>query len=634
MKHLIIGTAGHIDHGKTTLIQALTGRNTDRLKEEMKRGISIELGFTHFDLPGGIRAGIIDVPGHERFIRHMLAGVGGIDLVMLVIAADEGVMAQTKEHLDILQMLSIKQGIVVITKADLVDPEWLEMVKEDIKENLEGTFLESAPVMDVDSVSKRGINELIEKLAGYYDEMDARDEKAPFRMPVDRVFTITGFGTVVTGTLTEGSVKTEDTVQLFPGDQEVRIRNIQVHGETVKEAFAGQRVAINLSGVKKDHINRGDYLAKPKSMKPTMMVDGRLTLLKNAPRGLKQRDRVRIYHGASEILARLVILEQETIEQGESALVQFRLEETSVFKKGDRIVVRFYSPMETLGGATIIEPSPDKHKAMRQDIIDLLTAKESGGPEADLEQALQKNSPDFPNISSLSKTFGYEESDIQATINALQEQNLVYDIDGNHYIHRDYYESLVDHITTHLLNYHKSHPLRQGMAKEELKSRVFKNAQNRVADKLLDKLVGENIILITGSYVSMADFTVKPTPEQKEIAAMLENMYLESLYSPPKLEDAKATIKGKEKVIQQVVEMMMGDKLIRLQKDIVLHRKAYEGAKEKIREHFRNNETLSVAEFRDLLGTSRKFAVAILEYLDQERFTKRQDDNRVLTEKQ
>ncbi len=633
MKHLIIGTAGHIDHGKTTLIQALTGRNTDRLKEEMKRGISIELGFTHFDLPGGIRAGIVDVPGHERFIRHMLAGVGGMDLVMLVIAADEGVMAQTREHLDILQMLSIKKGIVVITKADLVDPEWLEMIKEDVSEALQGTFLEEAPILDVDSVSRRGISELVEKLAGYYHEIEARDEKAPFRMPIDRVFTITGFGTVVTGTLTEGNVKTEDTVQLYPGDQEVRIRNIQVHGETMPQAFAGQRVAINLSGVKRDQINRGDYLAKPKSMKPTMMVDGRLTLLKNAPRKLKQRDRVRIYHGASEILARLVILEQETIEPGESALVQFRLEEKAVFKKGDQIVVRFYSPMETLGGATIIEPVPDKHKAMRQDIIDMLTAKETGGPEADLEQALKKTSHDFPDVASLSRTFGYDEDVIRETINRLMEQNLVYTIDDRHFIHRDYYETLLDNITTHLLKYHKNNPLRQGMSKEEVKSRVFEKPKSRIAEQLLENMQKENILRLKGSFVSMADFSVKPTPEQKDIAAQLEALFMSSLYSPPKLDEAKAKVKGKEKVIQQVLEMMMGDVLVRLHQDLVLHRKAYDGAKEKIREHFANHETLSVAEFRDLLGTSRKYAVAILEYLDQEKFTLRQGDNRILIEK-
>lgn len=633
MKHLIIGTAGHIDHGKTTLIQALTGRNTDRLKEEMKRGISIELGFTHFDLPGGIRAGIVDVPGHERFIRHMLAGAGGIDLVMLVIAADEGVMAQTKEHLDILQMLSIKKGIVVITKSDLVDPEWLELVKEDVSNALQDTFLEEAPILAVDSVSRRGITELIEKLASYYQEIEARDEKAPFRMPIDRVFTITGFGTVVTGTLAEGNVRPEDRVQLYPGDQEVRIRNIQVHGETVSQAFAGQRVAINLSGVKRDLINRGDYLAKPKSMNPTMMVDGRLTLLKNIPRKVKQRDRVRIYHGASEILARLVILEQDTIEAGESALVQFRLEESTVFKKGDHIVVRFYSPMETLGGATIIEPVPDKHRAMRQDIIDMLTAKETGGPEADLEQALKKNSQEFPDLADLSRSFGYSEGEIQKIIHGLIEQNLVYPIDERYFIHQDYYDALLDDITTHLLKYHKNNPLRQGMPKEELKSRVFTKTQNRVADQVLENMQNEKILRLSTSIVSLADFTIKPTPEQKEVATQVETLFLSSPFTPPKLDEAKLKIKGKEKTIQQVLEAMMGDNLLRLQQDLILHRKAYEEAKEKIRQHFTTHDTLSVAEFRDLLGTSRKYAVAILEHLDQEKFTRRQGDNRILIEK-
>ncbi|SDY86959.1 selenocysteine-specific translation elongation factor [Tindallia californiensis] len=633
MKHLVIGTAGHIDHGKTTLIQALTGRNTDRLKEEMKRGISIELGFTHFDLPGGIRAGIIDVPGHERFIRHMLAGVGGVDLVMLVIAADEGVMAQTKEHLDILQMLSIKKGIVVLTKADIVEPEWLEMVKEDVRESLQETFLESAPIIAVDSVSKRGINELIEKLTDHYQEVDSRDEKAPFRMPIDRVFTITGFGTVVTGTLMEGSLNIEETVQLYPGEETLRIRNIQVHGETVKKAYAGQRVALNLSGIKKELIQRGDYLAKPGSLKSTMMVDGRLTLLKNAPRSLKQRDRVRIYHGASEILARIVILEKDVIEPGESTLVQFRLEENAVFKKGDNIIIRFYSPMETLGGAVIIEPSPEKHKSMQQDIIDKLMLKESGGIEADLEQALQKISDTFPDKSILAESIGCDESDIKEVIGYLQDQNLIYSIEDKYYIHRDYYESIIDEISMNLINYHKKNPLRQGMLKEELKSRVFSNPKNRAADLFLELISQEKIICIEGKFVSAQGFSIKLTPEQKEILNQIETIYLESLYSPPRLEEVKKGIKGKEKTIQQVIEMMMGDKLLRLQNDLVLHQKAYEGAKEKIKEHFINCETLSVAEFRDLLGTSRKYAVGILEYLDQEKFTKREGDNRTLGKK-
>ncbi|SFH46557.1 selenocysteine-specific translation elongation factor SelB [Tindallia magadiensis] len=633
MKHLIIGTAGHIDHGKTTLIQALTGRNTDRLKEEMKRGISIELGFTHFDLPGDIRAGIIDVPGHERFIRHMLAGVGGIDLVMLVIAADEGVMAQTREHMDILQMLSIKKGIVVLTKADIVEAEWLEMVKEDVRESLQGTFLESAPIIAVDSVSKRGISELIEKLTNDYHEIDSRDEKAPFRMPIDRVFTITGFGTVVTGTLMEGSVSVEETVQLYPGEETLRIRNIQVHGETVKKAYAGQRVALNLSGIKKELIQRGDYLAKIGSLKSTMMVDGRLTLLKNAPRSLKQRDRVRIYHGASEILARIIILEKDVIEPGESALVQFRLEENAVFKKGDNIIIRFYSPMETLGGAVIIEPSPEKHKSMQQDIIDKLMMKESGGVEADLEQTLQKISDTFPDVSILAKSIACDESDIEEVIGYLKEQNLLYSIEDKYYIHRDYYESIIDEISMNLMNYHKKNPLRQGMLKEELKSRVFSNPKNRAADLFLELISQENIICIEGKFISAQGFSIKLTPEQKEIMNHIETIYLESLYSPPRLEEVKKGITAKEKTIQQVIEMMMGDKLLRLQNDLVLHQKAYEGAKEKIKEHFTNYETLSVAEFRDLLGTSRKYAVGILEYLDQEKFTKRQGDNRTLGKK-
>lgn len=633
MKHLIIGTAGHIDHGKTTLIQALTGRNTDRLKEEQKRGISIELGFTYFDLPDGRRAGIVDVPGHEKFIRHMLAGVGGMDLVMLVIAADEGVMPQTREHLDILSLLSIKKGLVVITKASLADPDWMELVKEDIAETVEGTFLEDCPILMVDSLSGQGIPELIDHLARDYDEIEAKDQDAPCRMPIDRVFTITGFGTVVTGTLLEGTVSTEDTMEIYPEEITARVRNIQVHGETVDRAYAGQRVAINLSGLKKDQINRGSFLAKPGSMTDTLMVDCRVNMLKNSPRPMKQRDRVRIYHGSSEVLARVVILEKEQIEPGESAFVQLRLEESAAFKKEDKLILRFYSPMETLGGAVVIDPSPNKHKALHQDVIDQLQAKESGGPEVHLEQQLLRYSKEIPDVTQLAKYAGYTKEITLQLMEVLKADEKAYAIQNQGFVHWQFYEEITEKAVESLAQYHRDYPLRKGMSKEELKSRVFPPGKPKLVEAWFDQLEQEGLIRTEGTFVSLSSFKIKMTPEQKNLLDAIESLYTKELFSPPRLEELPDLTREKQKTIQPVLEVMMGDVLIRVNQETVFHAKALEEAKEKLGTYFATHDEIALADFRDLLNTSRKYAVSLLEYFDQARVTKRQGDNRVLVTK-
>ena len=630
MKHLIIGTAGHIDHGKTTLIQALTGRNTDRLKEEQKRGISIELGFTYFDLPDGRRAGIVDVPGHEKFIRHMLAGVGGMDLVMLVIAADEGIMPQTREHLDILSLLAIKKGIVVLTKASLAEEEWLELVQEDIQSVVKGTFLEDSPIIAVDSVSGQGIPELIDHLTQYYDEIEAKDQLAPCRMPIDRVFTITGFGTVITGTLLEGTMNTEEILEIYPEEITARIRNIQVHGETVPSAYAGQRVAVNLSGVRKEQVSRGSYLAKPGSMTDTKMVDCRVMLLKNSPRSLKQRDRVRLYHGTSEIFARTVILEKEIIDPGDTAFVQFRLEETAAFKKEDKLIIRFYSPMETIGGALVIEPNPDKHKALRQDVIDELQAKETGGPEVYLEQQLLRFSKDLPDVDQISKLTGYPKEEVLRLLLNLIEEERIYAIGKQGFLHRQYVEEIIESMVNQLALYHNENPLRVGMPKEELKSRVFPQSKPRLVDIWIEQLEKEGLIYSNGKQIALAHFNVKLTEKQEQILTSVEAAFLNEPFSPPRLEDLPNLTGQKSKDLQQVIELLLGDRLVRVNQETVFHQKALDKAKFALLEHFEKNDEITLAQFRDLLGTSRKFAVALLEFFDQARITMRQGDNRIL----
>lgn len=631
MKNIVIGTAGHIDHGKTTLIKALTGRETDRLKEEKKRGISIELGFTYFDLPSGRRAGIIDVPGHEKFIRHMLAGAGGMDIVMLVIAADEGVMPQTKEHLDILSLLDIKKGIIVITKASLVEEEWLELIKEDIKEKVKNTFLEDAEMIPVDSISGLGIQQLIEKIDILTDETESRDISAPTRMPIDRVFTITGFGTVVTGTLLEGKINVEDTLEILPEKVKVRVRNLQVHGKSVETAYAGQRVAINLANIKKEDIERGYVLAQVNSMDTTMMVDGKLKVLKEISRKVGNRDRVRLYHGSTEIFGRIVLLEKEELLPGDDSFVQFRLEESIAVKKGDHIVVRFYSPLETIGGAVVIDSNPQKHKRFDGKSIDELAIKEKGTPEDILEKHIERHSIEFPDMSFLAKLTAQQIEDIRILLDKLKDNEKILYLNNHTILHKKYYEDLKNNAVLLLKKYHQSNPLRLGMIKEEFKNKLLPKTAGKSGDALLELLEADQTIKVLGKYVAQYEFEIKLNTTQIEIKTAIEKAFLKDPYGTPKIEDVVKSFSYKKQDLEQVVEAMLGKELIKINNEVVLHVESYEKAKKLLVEFATENGSITLAEFRDLLGTSRKYAVALLEYFDNIKLTKRLEDKRVIS---
>lgn len=630
MKNIIIGTAGHIDHGKTTLIRALTGHETDRLNEEKKRGISIQLGFTYFDLPSGRRAGIIDVPGHEKFIRNMLTGVGGMDIVILVVAADEGVMPQTKEHLDILSLLKIKKGIIVITKSALVDEEWLELVKEDIREKVAGTFLENSEIVAVDSVEGMGINELINKIDILTEETESRDINAPARMPIDRIFTIVGFGTVVTGTLTEGEISVENTLEILPEQVKVRIRNIQVHGQSVNTAYAGQRVAINLANVKTEDIERGQILVQVNSMEPTMMIDAKLNLLKDIPRNIKNRSRVRIYHGATEVLARVTLLDKDEGKAGESIYVQFRLEETTAVKKGDHLVVRYYSPMETLGGAIVIDANPRKHSRFDENVIKDLAVRERGSPQEVIEKQIDIHSSKFPSLFLIAKLTAQQLDDVKSIVSELANENKVLILGDDNVIHKTYYENIKKQLIDLLTVYHESNPLKPGMIREEVRSRLFPRDRGKNIDALMNIFVENEIVKIRDKFISLYDFEVIFSPAHKKIKGQLEHIYLQSQYSTPKFEDIIDDIEFEKNDIEQVFNAMLGDTLIRLNQEIVFHIESYKSAKTKLIDYINKNGSITLAQFRDILNTSRKYAVALLEYFDNERITKRIDEKRVL----
>lgn len=635
MKHIIIGTAGHIDHGKTTLIKALTGKDTDRLKEEKDRGISIELGFTYFDLPGGKRAGIVDVPGHERFIKNMLAGASGIDLVILVVAADEGVMPQTKEHLSILSLLHIKKGIIVLTKKDLVDEEWLEIVIEQIQEDVLGTFLENAKIIPVSSVTGDGLNLLIDEIDRLTDEVEAKHLDKPFRLPVDRIFSIAGFGTVVTGTLISGIVNEGEKIMVYPKQIESRIRSVQVHDSKVKKAEAGQRVAINITGIKTDEINRGDVIALPNSMEPTLMFDARLELLKNAERSINNRDRLRIYHGSAEIFGRVVLLDREELKPGEKAFVQMRLEEEIACQKDDYFVIRFYSPMTTIGGGIVLDPNPPKRKRFKEDVIEELKIKEKGSVDEVVEQNILKMSNSYPNIDAIAKSSGnITMQKCSEILKRLEDNKRVKSFSSNEgafYLHIEFLEDIKKKAQSVLSYFHDKYPLKAGMSKEELKSKVMENARQKISDEIFDYLQKEKMLKLEGQYVSLWDFNVVYTKEQENIKNFIIDEYLKNKFNPPKYAEIIPKLKNPEKVATQVYNALIDSgELVKVEQDIVFSKVSYDEAVNMLKNYLTENKYIQLGEFRDLLGTSRKYAMALLDYFDQLKITKRIEDKRIL----
>ncbi len=635
MKNVIIGTAGHIDHGKTTLIRALTGRETDRLKEEKERGISIELGFTYFDLPSGRRAGIIDVPGHEKFIKNMLAGAGGIDVVILVIAADEGVMPQTREHLNILSLLQVKKGIIALTKKDMVDQEWLEMITEQIRDEVSNSFLKEATIMPVSSVTGEGLKELIAEIDKVTEVVEEKDTHEVFRLPVDRSFTITGFGTVVTGTLISGSISEGDRVEIYPRKIETRVRSIQVHEKNVKTAYAGQRVAINIANVKLDEIQRGDVLTQPGRVEPSMMLDARLEMLSDTDKSIDNRDRLRLYHGTSEIMCRVVLLDREELKPGESAFVQLRLEEETACMKGDRFVIRTYSPMLTIGGGTILEPNPPKRKRFKEDVIEELKIKEQGNPTEVVERYLIQNSDKYPEKKAIIKAVGNISDELYVKIAAeLSEKNLIREFklgDETYVLHIRYLKDVQTKLTEILEAYHKKNPLKSGMSKEELRTRVFEGIKPRLADLAFGYFEADGVIKLENQYIAQSGFKVQFNKVQEQIRDVMVKSYIQNRFNPPKLTELAEAHRLDKNQCQVVYTALveMGE-LIKLDEDIALSRDAYNEAVELLRKHLKENGSIQLGQFRDILGTSRKYAMALLDYLDQNKITKRVGDNRVL----
>ena len=632
MNHVIIGTAGHVDHGKTLLIKALTGIETDRLQEEKKRGITIELGFAHLDWEDGTQAGIVDVPGHEKFIKNMLAGAGGIDLAMLIVAADDGFMPQTLEHLDILTLLGIKDGCLVITKSDVVDPEWLEMMQEEIVERLEGTFLEGKPIYAVSAYTGQGIPELKEALHGMVQRAAIKNMRVPFRLPVDRVFSVDGFGTVVTGTLIEGSMHEGDLAELIPSGAATRIRNLQVHGKDVDTAYAGQRVAVNLAGLKKTDIKRGDAVAKPGSVRTSRMLDVRLQNLRGSNRIIQNDSQVHLYHTSQVQLAKVVLLDRDALHPGESCYAQLRLADPISTKNGDRFVIRFYSPLETIGGGVILDDSPVRHKRFQQPVLDALKIKESGSGGDRTIQVLAEFGIELPTAAQMAAKLRQDEAEVADALHDLCARGRAVEPLEGRYVASSVMDRTWDSCREILAGYHKVNPLHAGMKEAEVRQKCFKNLDQTTADALLGALRQEGKIRRVSDRYALADFEIKFTKRQNNIKQKLLQTYKNADLESPATDDVMAGFPQNEKTdAKQVLESLVtGGELVMLTPQICWYKDVYAGVCNVVKKHFEDHETITLAELRDLTNSSRKYTLAVLEYYDKNRITKKDGDFRYL----
>ena len=632
MRHVVVGTAGHIDHGKTSLVKALTGTDTDRLPEEKARGITIDLGFAFLEEPDGLVVEIVDVPGHERFVKNMLAGAGGIDLALLVVAADEGVMPQTREHLAICQLLRIKSGLVVLSKADLAEPDWIELVSDDVRHAVADTFLAGCPIVPVSVKTGAGLGELRALLARLAREVPAKDPDRTARLPIDRVFTVKGFGTVVTGTLVAGRFAVDERVEVYPRGVQAKVRGLQVHGHAVSEASAGQRTAVNLQGVERAAIERGDVLAPPGTLVPTLLLDGTLELLEDAPRPVKTRDRVRFHVGTQEVMARVLPVDRPELEPGTTGQARFRLEAPVVALPGDRFVVRSYSPIVTIGGGTVLDIAPPRFKRRGPALAAHLTLLASGGPPEVLEEHLKQAGVAGARAGDLRARTPFGPLLLRQLLEGLQQSGRILAVDREWYLHRDASDRLRSETLAVLEAFHADNPLRAGISREELRSRVGQ-AQERVFGQLLAALEVEGVVRSERDQVRLASHAIRLSADQERVVKGLEADFRTAGAAPPSPEEALARhgIKGNEK--HQLFQVLVVDRtLLRVKESLFFHAGALRAVQEQLVTFLRQKKEIGPADFKDLFGVSRKYAIPLMEYFDAQRVTVRVGERRVLRE--
>jgi len=633
MAHIIIGTAGHIDHGKSALVKALTGTDPDRLAEEQERGMTIDLGFAF--LTDNIA--FIDVPGHEKFIKNMVAGVSTVNAAMLVIAADDGVMPQTREHLDILSLLQVEQGLIAVTKIDLVDAEWLEMVIEDIRDLVKGTFLKQAPIFRVSSVTGEGVDKLRQAILEMAGRIRARQDRGVFWMPIDRSFTIKGFGTVITGSVLSGTVTPGDTLEILPQKRTVKVRGIQKHGKPATEATLGDRAALNLTNIAKDEIHRGDVIATANYFTPSTLFDGKFRLLASAKKAMKNRTRVRVHLGTSEIMARVKILGQEKIEPGESAFVQLILEEEAVAMRHDPFVVRQYSPPITIGGGTILDTNPEPHRRFDENALKHLQSIETQNPEEIISAALLSRPYTEIDVQELAQKTGIDLKQLADALAEMEQKDIVMRLGSAKspkYFHVVNYDKLKNKILSILKDFHTREPLRPGMSKAELKAQVTANISNNLFEKALNDLKENEQIEEQPQWVKLQSHRIKLSPEDEKLARSILDLLSAAQFSTPSDKEMADQLQQPMADIQRVLGALQGlGDILRMEGNIYFPAQSIEEAKKRLMDFARSKEEISVSEFRELLGTSRKYAMAILGHFDQIGLTERVGDVRVINKK-
>ena len=629
-RHYVVGTAGHIDHGKTSMVKQLTGRDTDWLQEEKERGMTIDLGFAFL----GDNITIIDVPGHEKFIRNMVAGVSTIDLVLFVIAADDGVMPQTREHLDIIKLLQIKQGIIVITKIDLVEEEWVELVIDDVQNLAAGTFLENAPIIPISNETGKGIDELKQRIFDILAQTKDRQDKGVFRLPIDRVFTMKGFGTVVAGTVLAGSLSSDQTVELLPQKTKLRVRGLQIHEQNVTKVKIGDRAAVNLAGIEKEAVSRGDVLVAPETFRPTRFFDGKFYLVESAPRNLKHTARIRLNIGTSEVIGRVTILDKDEIKPGESAYIQFRLEKPVVPDIGDRYVVRTYSPIYTIGGGVVLDVNPRRHKRFSTEVLENIAILESGDPEKIIEQLLNANNYRSVTLNQIAQQASLPLEKVAQIVESLQkkQQCFRYTEKGqDYYIHYDLYSKLKQSIIDLLEKFHQNNPTRRGITKTDLKVMVGLAVNTLLFNKALEEMAREEKIIVANNRVALITHRLQITEQQQQLMDKVAQIYFEKGFATSDLsaisEHADISTNEAKEILQILIET---ETLCKVEEGIIFHAKRVAEAAKIITDHFKTNNQLTVGDFRQMINTSRKYAVPLLNYFDSIGLTIRQHDIRVI----
>ncbi len=634
MREIVLGTAGHVDHGKTSLIKALTGIDTDRLKEEKERGITIELGFAHLDLACGHRLGIIDVPGHERFVRNMVAGAAGMDLVAFIIAADEGVMPQTREHFEICQLLGIEQGLIIITKKDMVEPEWLELVEEEVREYFSDTFLADAPLIAVSSTTGEGIDAVRTLLDEMVRDKEFHQAHGPFRMPIDRVFTIRGFGAVVTGTSISGRIRISEEVSIFPKKIIAKIRGIQVHASEVQEVEAGHRTALNLHGVDRELLERGDVIATPGCLQPTFLLDADFIYLESARKNLKNRTRVRIHLGTAEILGRLVLLEDEELVPGCTANVQIRLEKPATAWPGDRYVVRSYSPVTTIGGGGILNGSPRKRRRFRRETTEIFNLYHQGTPE-ELALFFLKESGyhglDYSRLGVKTGIFGNRlKKLLSGPLSA--RKVLVVDSDKHRLVEAGVYAKLAAKAKEILAAYHRDNPLKAGLSREELRSRLYHGLDQRLFQFMLKELIRKKEIEQDQALIRLSGHVVALQEDDHSLRRDILALYRDGGLGPPTIKDLQARFTDtRPERLKQILDLLVQDQeLVRVTENLYFPRAALVDLENKLVAHLKEHREIDAAGFKEITNTTRKFSIPLMEYFDKIKLTLRVGDKRVL----